>query len=150
MNIPEGKTLYVTFNSDISASQIFKRNALIANENLKIFNYVPPHMYERFNTLSTYCKAARDLDQDLRTKIVYGANDLVLMEKRVGDLRYTVQPLDKYGQIPPFNLNLIWPAQVQDIPIFTPPKGRNKKRILSSPKSSPETIKQVYKKSKTS
>ena len=29
---PKGKTLYVTFESEVSASQIFKRNAMVENE----------------------------------------------------------------------------------------------------------------------
>ena len=97
-------------------------------------------MYDRFNTLSALCKTARKRDQNLKTKVIYGADDLVLMEKHVGDPRYLLQSINKYGDLPPFNLDLIWPSQIQDIPIFTPPKGRIKKRNPSSPRSSPGSI----------
>ena len=48
---PDGKTLYITFPDYTSVTQIFKRTALIKNDNLKISNYVAPHFYNRYNTL---------------------------------------------------------------------------------------------------
>jgi len=52
----DGKTLYITFPNYISVTQIYKRTALIKNDNLKISNYVPPHFYNRYSTLQSYCK----------------------------------------------------------------------------------------------
>ena len=61
------KTLYVTFPDYTSVTQIFKRTALIKNENLKISNYIAPHFYNRYNTLHSYCKKARENNNQLRT-----------------------------------------------------------------------------------
>ena len=54
----DGKTLYITFPNHSSVTQIFKRTALIKNDNLKISNYVAPHFYNRYNTLQSHCKKA--------------------------------------------------------------------------------------------
>ena len=77
----DGKTLYITFPNYISVTQIYKRTALIKNDNLKISNYVAPHFYNRYNTLQAYCKTARENNDQLRTKIIYSKNDLILQEK---------------------------------------------------------------------
>ena len=79
----DGKTLYITFPNHSSVTQIFKRTALIKNNNLKISNYVAPHFYNRYNTLQSYCKTAQEMDDQLRTKIIYGHNDIILQEKKV-------------------------------------------------------------------
>ena len=68
----DGKTLYITLPDYTSVTQIFKRTALIKNENLKIFNYIAPHFHNRYNTLQPYCKKAREDNNQLRTKIIYG------------------------------------------------------------------------------
>ena len=54
----DGKTLYITFPNPHPVTQIFKRTALIKNNNLKISNYVAPHFFNRYNTLQSYCKVA--------------------------------------------------------------------------------------------
>ena len=56
----EGKTLYITFEHQSSVSQIFKRAAIIQNKKLKISNFVPPHFFNRYHTLQTYYKEARE------------------------------------------------------------------------------------------
>ena len=56
----DGKTLYITFPNHSSVTQIFKCTALIRNNNLNISNYVAPHFYNRYNTLQSQCKLARD------------------------------------------------------------------------------------------
>ena len=78
----DGKTLYITFPNPHPVTQIFKRTALIKNNNLKISNYVAPHFYNRYNTLQSNCKVAREIDDTLRTKIIYGHDDIILQEKK--------------------------------------------------------------------
>ena len=78
----DGKTLYITFPNHSTVIQIFKHTAIIKNDNLKISNYVAPHFYNRYNTLQSYCKVARDMNGQLRTKILYGKEDLILQEKK--------------------------------------------------------------------
>merc|ERR1711873_219039 len=105
-------------------AQIFKRIAALKHNNLKISNYVPPHFYKRYHTLQTHCKSAREMDDQLRTKIIYGTSDLILQEKKVGELRYTTVDINKYGELPPINLSLMWPTHELELPLTTPPKGR--------------------------
>ena len=111
---------------------------MIQNEKFKISNYVPPHFFNRYDTLQKYCKQARENNVDLRTKIIFGSDDLILQEKKVGEKFYNTVNINKYGTLPNFDLNLLWPSQEVDIPLNTPPKGRPiPKRPLSSPDSSP-------------
>ena len=146
----DGKTLYITLPSHTSVTQIFKRTAIIKNNNLKISNYVAPHFYNRYNTLQSYCKTAREMDDQLRTKITYGHNDIILQEKKIGEKHYTTVDIHKYGNLPQMDTTLIWPTQEIEIPLTTPPKGRpNQKRPLSSPEATPyTTVKHKKKKAK--
>ena len=136
----DGKTLYITLPSHSSVTQIFKCTAVVKNQNLKVSNYVAPHFYNRYNTLQAYCKTARENNDQLRTKIIYGKQDLVLQEKKVGEKHYTTVDINKYGELPPIDTILIWPTLEIEIPLSTPPKGRpNQKRQLSSPDNTPFT-----------
>ena len=99
-----------------------------------------PHFYNRYNTLQSYCKVARETDDQLRTKILYGKNDLILQEKKVGETHYTTVDIKKYGDLPQIDTTLLWPTQETEIPLTTPPKGRpNQKRSFSSPNTAPYT-----------
>ena len=139
----EGKTLYITLPQYTWVAQIFKCTATIKNPNLKISNYVAPHFYNRYNTLQAHCKTAREMDDTLRTKIIYGHSDIILQEKKVGELKYTTVDINKYGELPPMDTTLFWPTQELDIPLTTPPKGRpnqaHSKRPHSSPEATPAT-----------
>merc|ERR1711895_397502 len=106
----DGKTLYITFQNHTHAAQIFKWVAALKNNNLKISKYVPPHLYDRYHTLQSQCKTACEMDDQLRTKIIYGTSDLILQEKKAGELRYTTVDLNKYGELPQMDLKLMWPT----------------------------------------
>ena len=143
----DGKTLYITLQNHTHVAQIFKRIAALKNSNLKISNYVPPHCYNRYHTLQAHCKTACENDDQLRTKIIYGTSDLILQEKKVGELRYTTVNIDKYGELPPIDLSLLWPTHELEFPLTTPPKGRpsqtltqtHQKRQHSSPENTANT-----------
>ena len=91
----DGKTLYITFPNQSSVTQIFKHTALIKNDKLKISNYVAPYFYNRYNTLQAHCKQARDNNDQLRTKIIYGTTDIILQEKHLGEAHYTTVDIKK-------------------------------------------------------
>ena len=78
----DGKTLYVTLTNHTHVAQIFKRIATLKNNNLKVSNYVPPHLYNRYHTLQAQCKSAREMDDQLRTKIIYMAQVISYFKKR--------------------------------------------------------------------
>ena len=83
----------------------------------------------------------------------YGTSDLILQEKKVGELRYSTVNIDKYGELPPIDLSLLWPTHELEVPLTTPPKGRpqtqtqtltlnttqQQKRQHSSPETLPNT-----------
>ena len=97
------------------------------------------------------------MDDQLRTKIIYGTSDLILQEKKVGELRYTTVNLNKYGELPPIDLTLLWPTHELEVPLTTPPKGRpsqtltqtHQKRQHSSPENTPFTTVKNKKHKKT-
>jgi len=106
-NKTDGKTLYMTFPNHSSVTQIFKRTALIKNDNLKISNYVAPHFYNRYNTLQSYTKVVRENDDQLGTKIIYGKNDLVLQEKKDVEAHYTTVDIKEYGDLQQIDKSLL-------------------------------------------
>ena len=71
----DGKTLYLTLPHSTSVTQIFKRTAIVQNNNLRISNYEAPQFYQRYTTLQAHCKVARENNDQLRTKILYGNED---------------------------------------------------------------------------
>ena len=99
-----------------------------------------PHFYNRYNTLQSYCKTAREMVDQLRTKIIYGHNGIILQEKKVGELHYTKVDINKYGNLPQIDTTLLWPIQEIEISLITPPKGRpTQKRPLSLTDTTPYT-----------
>ena len=86
-------------------------------------------MFERYDTLQLLCKQQRDADNTLRTKIMLGEEDLILLTKKVGEPSYSRKKIDTFGELPEFDFNVIWPPEAT-IPLTTPPKGRkpNKRR----------------------
>ena len=91
---------------------------------MRVSNYVAPQFYNRYNALQAHCKVARENNDQLRTKILYGKEDLVLQEKQQGEKYYTTVEINKYGEIPPMDTSLPWPTLEVEIPMTTPPKGR--------------------------
>ena len=51
------------------------------------------------------------MDDQLRTKILYGKEDLILQEKKVGEIHYTTVDINKYGDLPQIDTKLLWPTQ---------------------------------------
>ena len=80
-------------------------------------------MYNRYLTLHAQCKSAREMDDQLRTKIIYGTSNLILQEKKAGELRYTTVDINKYGELPQMDLTLLWPTHELEVPLTTPPRG---------------------------
>ena len=97
------------------------------------------------------------MDDQLRTKIIYGISDLILQEKKVGELRYTTVDINKYGELPPIDLTLLWPTHELEVPLTTPPRGRptqtptqtQQKRQHSSPENTSFTTVKSKKHRKT-
>ena len=76
-----GKTVYVTFNSQFPVTQIFWRNVIVRNQDLNIFNYVSHLFYDRYHTLTQYCKTAQENNTKLWTKVLLGSEDIIFQEK---------------------------------------------------------------------
>ena len=104
-----------------------------------------PHFYNRYHTLQSFCKVARENDDQLRTKILYGKTDLILQEKKIGEAHYTTVDINKYGDLPQIDTSLLWPTHETEMPLTTSPKGRPNQK---GPLCSPDTTYHIITKSK--
>ena len=51
----DSKTLYISFENEASVSLIFQRAALVQNNLIKISNFIPPQLYDRYSCLASKC-----------------------------------------------------------------------------------------------
>merc|ERR1711895_298137 len=119
-----------------------RKAALVKNEDIQVFPYIPPQLYQRFSDLSRLTFNERHSDKRLKTKILLGKRDLVLKTKIKDTTDWIVQEdLNVFGEISDIDLNVLWP--VSEVKMITsPPKGRKRKKVhdvsLTSEGSSPD------------
>ena len=125
----ENDKVYLKFAREESSNYISRKAALVRNENINIFPYIPPQIFQRFSDLSRLTFIARQADKRLKKKILLGKRDLVLKTKIKDSTDWVVQDdLNVFGDISDIDLNVMWPvADVKQI--TSPPKGRNRKNV---------------------
>ena len=84
-------------------SSIFKKQAEIKNDRIKLIKFIPSWCYERNKELEILCRLEREKDRNLRTKVLLGKDDLILSIKRKGDNFYKRVSVEYFGVIPGFN-----------------------------------------------
>ena len=141
--------MYLKFPREESSNYITRKAALVKNENIHVFPYIPPQLYQRFSDLSRLTFNARHSDKRLKTKILLGKKDLVLKTKIKDTTDWIVQDdINVFGELSDIDMNVLWPV-VDVKQITSPPKGRKRKNVhdvsINSDNESPEK-----KKSKTS
>merc|ERR1712240_760904 len=108
----------------MGASDIFKRTSQIKNENVHITPFILPQIFESYRSLQYNCKVQRDINSELKTKVILGTDDLVLRTKQKSEYYWnTVHNLEQYGPIRDFDTTKKWPA-VEEERVFSPQKGR--------------------------
>ena len=95
--------LWVSFQDENLVSSIFKKQAEIKNDRIKLIKYIPLWCYERNKELEILCRLEREKDRNLRTKVLLGKDDLILSIKRKGDYFYKRVSVEYFGAIPGFN-----------------------------------------------
>ena len=141
-DVDENDKVYLKFTCEESSNYITRKAALVRNENVHVFPYIPPQLYQRFADLSRYTFNARHADKRLKTKIILGKRDLVLKTKIKDTTDWVVQEdLNVFGEVADIDFNVLWP--VSDVKSITsPPKGRKRKKVhdvsLNSESGSPE------------
>ena len=88
-------------------SSIFKRQAEVKNDRIKLIKYIPSWCYERNKELEILCRLEREKDRNLRTKVLLGKSDLILSIKRIGDDFYKRISVEFFGKLPGFNFTKI-------------------------------------------
>ena len=121
--------VYLKFQTEEASNYITRKAALVKNENVNVFPYIPPQMYQRFSDLSRLTFNARHSDKRLKTKITLGKRDLVLKTKIKDKTDWVVQDdLNVFGVLSEVDMNVLWPVpEVKQI--TSPPKGRKRKNV---------------------
>ena len=137
--------MYLKFSREESSNYITRKAALVKNEDIHVFPYIPPQLYQRYSDLSRLTFNARHSDKRLKTKILLGKRDLVLKTKIKDTTDWIVQDdLNVFGELSDIDLNVLWP--VTEVKMITsPPKGRKRKKVhdvsMNSDNESPDTKK---------
>ena len=128
-DVEENDKVYLKFSKEESSNYITRKAALVKNEDIHVFPYIPPQLYQRFADLSRLTFNARHSDKRLKTKIILGKRDLVLKTKIKDTTDWVVQDdLNVFGELSDIDFNVLWP--VSEVKIITsPPKGRKRKKI---------------------
>ena len=146
----ERNILWVTMPDENLISSIFKRQAEIGRERIKLLKYIPPWSYERNKELEIQCRLEREKNPDLRTKILLGHRDLKLNIKLKGDNFYKRVNVEYFGRLPGFNFTRVADLSPgsptgrrrfssDDEPLVT--KKRSTRSESKSPPQQPETSK---------
>ena len=121
--------VYLKFQSEEASNYITRKAAMVKNENVNVFPYIPPQMYQRFSDLSRLTFIARNSDKRLKTKITLGRRDLVLKTKIKDKTDWVVQDdLNVFGVLSDVDMNVLWPVQ-EVKQVSSPPKGRKRKNV---------------------
>ena len=99
--------LWVTLPDENLVSSIFKRQAEIGRERIKLLKYIPPWSYERNKELEILCRLEREKDPSLRTKVLLGHRDFKLNIKKKGDEFYKRVSVEYFGKLPGFNFSTV-------------------------------------------
>ena len=141
-DVDENDKVYLKFSSEEASNYITRKAALVRNEDIHVFPYIPPQLYQRFADLSRLTFNARHADKRLKTKIILGKRDLVLKTKIKDTTDWVVQDdLNVFGELSDIDFNVLWPvSEVKSI--TSPPKGRKRKKVhdvsLNSDSGSPD------------
>ena len=114
-------------------TSIFKKQAEIKNDNIKLLKFIPWWCYERNRQLETLCRIERDKDKDLRTKVLLGKDDLILGIKKKGENLYNWVSVEHFGAIPGFNF---FKKESQESPIREDgigSDGEGRSRVVKRP-----------------
>ena len=141
-DVDDNDKVYLKFSSEEASNYITRKAVLVRNDDIHVFPYIPPQLYQRFADLSRLTFNARHADKRLKTKIILGRRDLVLKTKIKDTTDWVVQDdLNVFGELSDIDFNVLWPvSEVKSI--TSPPKGRKRKKVhdvsLNSDSGSPD------------
>ena len=95
--------MWVFFNDELVVRSLYKRQADLERNNIRLIKYIPPWIYERNKQLEIYCRMERDKNLNLLTQIRLGKSDLKLFSKMKGERFYKPLPVEYFGKLPSLN-----------------------------------------------
>ena len=95
--------LWVSMLDENLISSIFKRQAELGRERIRLLKYIPPWCYDRNKELEILCRLERDRNPELRTKVMLGHKDLQLSIKKRGESSYRRVSVEHFRKLPGFN-----------------------------------------------
>merc|ERR1712105_572863 len=121
-------TLYIQLLDKDNALELLKRGGIARkkNQDLKVTNYIPPQVFDRYIGAINYTKKIKEKNPENFFSVRLGTYDIRLLSKNSHDedWRMEVVPSD----IPKFNNNISWEGlsntkQKPNIEDFSPMKG---------------------------
>ena len=113
------EVIYIAAESEQDIRDIYSRKAEHKVDETVEKSYIPPQYFEWFSMLNKLCSERRAADQNLKTQIRFGENDLNILMKRKGeDEPYRVVDFEyftKETSVPQFDMTIKWKIQ-QDRP----------------------------------
>ena len=127
--------LYVAFADQGDIKDVYSRKAECRRNDVTVRMYIPPQFYERFAALNNICKEKRMDDDDLKTQVRFGHDDLEILVKTKG----TEEPFKNVNlkefigdmTLPEFDYSIKWKKQIDRSP---------RRHVSSSRSSSPANL----------
>ena len=83
------ETLYVEFASIDTVREIFHRlTRLKRNSIIQVVNFIPTIIWDRYKKAEETLYEERGGDKDIKTKIVLGVKDIIMLRKKRGETEY--------------------------------------------------------------
>ena len=145
-DVDDNDKVYIKFKTEEASNYIIRKAAMVKNDNVHLFPFIPPQLYQRFADLSKYMFYARHADKTLKTKISLGRRDLVLKTKIKDKTDWVTQDdLHVFVVLSDWDSNVMWPGM--DLKeITSPPKGRKRKNVHEMSMNSETEAASPYKK----
>ena len=110
--------VYIAINDTVEIKEIYFRKADSRNDTIVLRDYIPPQIHKRFMALNKICSARRMEDENMKTQIRFGNNDLEVFVKTRGTKeQYKLVKLKDFvgdlSTLPPFNHSIRWKINVE-------------------------------------
>ena len=106
-------TIYIHCKTEKAVQYIHRKKAKVDNTEIKTKPFIPPQLYGRFVDISKNTFEARKENEQLKTQIRLGEDDLILLVKHKGDRDWEVEPnMSILGPIREPEWHKLWPAPI--------------------------------------
>ena len=76
--------LYIVFGNPDIAKNVRRQIGECQNPSIRTREYIPPQLFNRYNTISKFAKDLREQNKEIKTQIRFSSNDTILLTKTRG------------------------------------------------------------------